>query len=80
MLCVRCTSHVETSRRRRSKRGRCRTRFCTRCGAAILTLAGVAVGVGDDTLARLGRFGLASTGGLLLSARRALLEPERGEG
>jgi hypothetical protein len=80
MLCIRCMSHVEARRRRRSQRRRCRTLFCTRCGAAILTLAGVPVGVGDDTLARLGRFGLASTGEALLTARRALLEPERGKG
>jgi len=43
---------------------------CEGCGAAILTLKGVAVGVGDDTLARLARFGLAITG-------ESLLEPKR---
>ncbi len=44
---------------------------CERCGAAILTLEGVAIGVGDDTLAHLARFGLAATGD-------PLLEPKRG--
>jgi hypothetical protein len=43
---------------------------CEQCGAAILTLEGVAVGVGDDTLAQLARFGLASTGKPLLERRR----------
>jgi len=43
---------------------------CARCGAAILTLEGVAVGVGDDTLAQLARFGLAATGEPLLEFRR----------
>jgi hypothetical protein len=42
---------------------------CERCGAAILTVAGVAVGVGDDTLAALARFGLANTGQPLLAPR-----------
>lgn len=48
-----------------------RIRTCERCGVAILTLEGVVVGVGDDTLAQLARFGLAATGELLL-------EPQRG--
>jgi hypothetical protein len=36
----------------------------------ILTLEGVALSVGDATLAQLGRFGLASTGEPLLELRR----------
>ena len=47
-----------------------RMQTCERCGAAILTLEGVAVGVGDDTLAHLARFGLAMTGEPLLEHRR----------
>ncbi len=43
---------------------------CERCGAAILTLGGVAVGVGDETLASLARFGLAMTGDPLLEPKR----------
>jgi hypothetical protein len=46
------------------------TLTCHRCGAAILMLQGVAVGVGDETLAHLARFGLASNG-------QPLLEPAR---
>ncbi len=43
---------------------------CERCGAAILTLGGVVVGVGDETLASLARFGLAMTGDPLLEPKR----------
>ncbi len=46
---------------------------CERCGAVILTVAGVAVGVGDDTLAALARFGLANMA-------RPLLEPRLRQG
>jgi hypothetical protein len=42
---------------------------CERCGAAILTVAGVAVGVGDATLATLARFGLANMAKPLLEPR-----------
>jgi hypothetical protein len=43
---------------------------CARCGAAILTLEGAVLSVGDATLAQLGRFGLANTGEPLLELRR----------
>jgi hypothetical protein len=43
---------------------------CDACGAIILTLRGVAVGVGDSTLAQLGQFGLAVTGEPLLEVKR----------
>jgi hypothetical protein len=49
---------------------RSRVLTCDRCGAAILTLEGVAVGVGDETLAQLARFGLTSTGKPLLEHAR----------
>jgi hypothetical protein len=54
----------------RRREARCGTVPCERCGAAVLTVAGVAVGVGNETLAALARFGLASTGQPLLEPRQ----------
>lgn len=68
MLCHRCKARVSSGATRRYAEERSGTLTCPRCGAAILMLDGVAVGVGDETLAQLARFGLASTG-------QALLEP-----
>jgi hypothetical protein len=70
MLCKPCQSEAGRHTTRRSPGERCRTATCDRCGAAILMLEGVAVGVGDGTLARLARFGLASTGQPLLETSR----------
>jgi hypothetical protein len=72
MLCKACQSEpgCETAPAPDDRR---RIRRCDRCGAAILMLEGVAVGVGDGTLAHLARFGLASTGLPLLET-----SPERG--
>ena len=47
-----------------------RVQLCEQCGAAIVTLKGVTVGVGNATLAQLARFGLAVTGEPLLELRR----------
>ena len=69
MLCQHCEGRGSREPSRRPE-GRSRLPTCEGCGAAILTLEGVAVGVGDDTLARLARFGLAITG-------ESLLEPKR---
>ena len=69
MLC----QHCEDKRARAAPRrpaGCCRMMTCERCGAAILTLGGVVVGVGDETLASLARFGLAMTGDPLLEPKR----------
>jgi hypothetical protein len=70
MLCKRCEGQGRTNGTRRRSDEACRMLTCERCGAAILMLAGVVVGVGDATLAGLARFGLADTG-------RPLLEPGR---
>jgi hypothetical protein len=72
MLCKRCEAQTGSGPTRPHPRGRCGPLSCDRCGAAILTLEGVAVGVGDEILAQLARFGLASRG-------KPLLKPERGE-
>jgi hypothetical protein len=68
MLCKRCQGEGRSDGAPRSLGTGCRPLKCERCGAAILTVEGLAVGVGDDTLAALCRFGLANTG-------RPLLEP-----
>jgi hypothetical protein len=69
MLCTGCADEAPGARKaRRHEAGRGPV-ICERCGAAILILAGVAVGVGDETLAYLARFGLASTGQPLLEPR-----------
>ena len=47
-----------------------RVHICEQCGAAIITVKGVAVGVGNATLAELARFGLAVTGEPLLELKR----------
>ncbi len=70
MLCQRCETRVESAKMRRCAERWSGTLTCHRCGAAILMLEGVAVGVGDETLAQLARFGLASNG-------QPLLEPGR---
>jgi hypothetical protein len=70
MLCKPCQSEAGRLTTQRSPVERCRTTSCDRCGAAILMLEGVAVGVGDDTLAQLARFGLAITAQPLLEIRR----------
>ena len=70
MLCKPCQSEAGRPATRRSPDDRCRTATCDRCGAAILMLEGVVVGVGDGTLAQLARFGLASTGLPLLETSR----------
>jgi hypothetical protein len=70
MLCKRCQSEAGRDTTRRAPPDPCRTATCDRCGAAILMLEGVAVGVGDGTLAQLARFGLASTGLPLLEINR----------
>ncbi len=70
MVCERCEAQGWSNGTLRRPEACCRTRTCTRCGAAILTLAGIVVGVGDDTLAALARFGLASTEQLLLEPRQ----------
>ena len=72
MLCTRCEGNAQGARIPRRRDARCGPVPCDRCGAAILTLAGIAVGVGNETLASLARFGLANTGQPLLEPR-----PER---
>jgi hypothetical protein len=70
MLCTRCEGEAQGAGISRRREDRCGTVPCERCGAAILILAGVAVGVGNETLALLARFGLASTGQPLLEPRQ----------
>jgi hypothetical protein len=69
MLCTHCEGDTQGAGMSRRREARCGTVPCDRCGAAILTVAGVAVGVGNETLASLARFGLASTGQPLLEPR-----------
>jgi hypothetical protein len=69
MLCQRCQGEDRSHGGPQRLGAGCRPLTCERCGAAILTVAGVAVGVGDDTLAALARFGLANTGQPLLAPR-----------
>jgi hypothetical protein len=68
MLCQRCKARVWSGATRRYAEERSGTLTCHGCRAAILMLDGVAVGVGDETLAQLARFGLASTGQPLLES------------
>lgn len=68
MLCSRCACQHATDGTTPLAPRSC-VPTCARCGAAILTLEGVVMGVGDATLAQLGRFGLASTGEPLLELR-----------
>jgi hypothetical protein len=70
MLCTRCEGDAQGARLSRRREARCGIVPCAQCSAAILTLAGVAVGVGNETLAYLARFGLASTGQPLLEPRQ----------
>jgi len=70
MLCTRCEGEAQGAGMSRRREASCGPVPCERCGAAILTLAGVAVGVGNETLAALARFGLASTGQPLLEPRQ----------
>jgi hypothetical protein len=70
MLCKRCEALLGRRPARSHPTERRETLSCERCGAAILTLEGVPVGVGDEILAQLGRFGLATRG-------KPLLEPKR---
>ena len=72
MLCKRCEPQTGSEPTRPRLVERRRAARCDRCGAAILTLAGVPVGVGDDILVQLGRFGLVPLG-------KPLLEPKRGK-
>jgi hypothetical protein len=69
MLCTHCEGDTQGAGMSRRREARCGTVPCDRCGAAILTVAGVAVGVGNETLASLARFGLASAGQPLLEPR-----------
>ena len=69
MLCRMCESGRWSPPPARRPAGRSRLPACDRCGGVILTLEGVAVGLGDDTLAQLARFGLAVTGRPLLELR-----------
>jgi hypothetical protein len=70
MLCTRCEAETPSAGIARRREARCGPVPCDRCGAAILTLAGVAVGVGNETLASLARFGLGSSGQPLLEPRQ----------
>lgn len=71
MLCKRCES-VQVGQGGAPQRVAPPPRLptCDECGATILTLGGVSVGVGDATLARLARFGLAVTEEPLLELKR----------
>jgi hypothetical protein len=68
VLCTRCQGKGGSRGATPRLAARCRPVKCKRCGAVILTVAGVAVSVGDDTLATLARFGLTDM-------RQPLLEP-----
>jgi hypothetical protein len=71
MLCKPCEDRIPGgSMTRRPRSSSCVTR-CEQCGATIVMLMGVSLGVGNATLAELARFGLAVTG-------EPLLEPKRG--
>jgi hypothetical protein len=70
MLCKRCGGESVERRTTPHVAPPSRVSYCERCGAAILTLKGVALGAGGDTLRQLARFGLANTGEPLLEHRR----------
>ncbi len=70
MLCQACEGRNSGGGARRPPARRCGVRTCEQCGAVILTVRGVTVGVGNETLAQLARFGLAVTGKPLLEVRR----------
>src|SRR5260370_9227034 len=69
MLCQRCQGEDRSDGGPRPLGAGCRPLTCERCGAAILTVAGGAVGVGDDTLAAPAPFRLANTGQPLFEPR-----------
>jgi hypothetical protein len=69
MFCTDCEDEALGAASSPPREARGGSVLCDRCGAVILILAGVAVGVGDATLAYLARFGLASTGQPLLERR-----------
>jgi len=71
MLCKPCEDRTPGGSVTRRPRSASCVSLCEQCGATIVTLKGVRLGVGKDTLAQLARFGLAVTG-------EALLEPKRG--
>jgi hypothetical protein len=67
MLCTRCKGGSSSATRRVAAGSR--PPSCERCGAAIIMVAGVAVGVDDASLALLARFGLANMAQPLLEPR-----------
>lgn len=69
MFCTDCEGEAQGAGSSPQREVGCSPVLCDRCGAVILILAGVAVGVGDETLAYLARFGLGSTGRPLLERR-----------
>ncbi len=70
MLCQPCAAQIPRGSRPRQPATASRVQLCEQCGAAIVTLKGVTLGVGNATLAQLARFGLAVTGEPLLELRR----------
>jgi hypothetical protein len=71
MLCKSCEDRIPGGLMTRRPRSASCVTPCEQCGATIVTLKGVRLGVGNATLAQLARFGLAVTG-------ESLLEPKRG--
>src|SRR2546430_5166687 len=59
MLCKPCEDRTPGGSLTRRPRSASCVSLCEQCGATIVTLKGVRLGVGKDTLAQLARFGLA---------------------
>jgi hypothetical protein len=70
MRCHACEGRNRDGAARRPPARQSGVRTCEDCGAVILTVRGVTVGAGNETLAQLAQFGLAVTGKPLLELRR----------
>ena len=70
MLCQPCAAQTPRGSMPRRSATASPVQLCEQCGAAIVTLRGVPLGVGNATLAHLARFGLAVTGEPLLELKR----------
>jgi len=70
MVCKACEARNANPPAPRQARVAIRIPTCDQCGAAIVMLTGLAVGVGRVTLAQLARFGLSITGEPLLELKR----------
>jgi biotin transporter BioY len=70
MVCNACDAQNANPTAPRQAPVAIRIPMCDQCGAAIVMLTGLALGVGRGTLSQLARFGLSITGEPLLELKR----------